>query len=142
MAAAMTLVEVRMAPAAKVVPVPAAPDVAKAALDLAAKATGAAMTPVEVMTVLAAKVAPPAKAMAPRWMRVGARMGPAAAALAEGRTPVAARAVPPAKAMGATPTPAVVTRVAAPRGRPIDVDSLDAPWPHFLAGHGASGGNP
>jgi hypothetical protein len=124
--------------AAKVVPVPAAPDVAKAALDLVAKATAASMTTVEARTVLAAKAGPVAKAMAARWMRVGARMVPSAAAM----TPVGVRMVPPAKAMAAAPTPAVVTRAAAPRGRPIDVDSLDAPWPHFLAGHDASGGNP
>jgi enoyl-[acyl-carrier-protein] reductase (NADH) len=96
MAAAMTPVEVRMVPAAKVVPVPAAPDVAKAALDLAVKATDAAMTPAEVRTDPVARVVP----------------------------------VPAAKA------------VPAARVRPIDIDSLRAPWPHFLAGHGASGGNP
>jgi hypothetical protein len=116
--------------AAKVVPVPAAGALAEV------------RKPVAARTLRAAKVAPPAKAMAPRWMRVGARMVPAAAALAEGRTPVGARTVPPAKAMAAAPTPAVVTRAAAPRGRPIDVDSPEAPWPHFLAGHGTSGGNP
>jgi len=106
MAAAMTPVEVRMVPAAKVVPVPAAPDVAKAALDLAVKATAVAMTPVEVRTVLVARAAPVAKVMAAAMTQAG------------------------------------VTTTAGARVRPIDIDSLRAPWPHFLAGHGASGGNP
>jgi hypothetical protein len=120
MAAAMMLVEVRMVPAAKVVPVPAAPDVAKAALDLAVKATVAAMTPAEVRTVLAAKADPVAKVMAAAMTPAEVRMDPVARVVP----------VPAAKA------------VPAARVRPIDIDSLRAPWPHFLAGHGASGGNP
>ena len=75
--------------AAKEPPVPAAPDVAKAALDLAAKTMAAATTPAVAKAAL----------------------------------------VPAVKALPAA------------RVRPIDIDSLRAPWPHFLAGHGASGGN-
>jgi hypothetical protein len=122
MAAAMTPVEVRMVPAAKVVPVPAAPAVAKAALDLAVKATAAAMTPVEVRTVLAAKADP----------------DPLVKVMAAAMTPAEVRTDPVARVV---PVPAAKAEPAA-RVRPIDIDSLRAPWPHFLAGHGASGGNP
>jgi enoyl-[acyl-carrier-protein] reductase (NADH) len=124
----MTPVEVRMVPAEKVVPVPAAPDVAKAALDLAVKATAAAMTPVEVRTDLAARVVPdPVVKAAPVAKVMAAAMMPA-----EVMTDLVARVVP---------VPAAKA-VPAARVRPIDIDSLRAPWPHFLAGHGASGGNP
>jgi hypothetical protein len=51
---------------------------------------------------------------------------------AEVRTDLVARVVP---------VPAAKA-VPAARVRPIDIDSLRAPWPHFLAGHGVSGGNP
>jgi hypothetical protein len=111
-----------------VVPVLAAPDVAKAALDLAVKTTAAAMTPVEVRTDLAARVVPdPA-----------ARVVPAAKVMAAAMTPAGVRTVLAARVV---PAPAVKA-VPAARVRPIDIDSLRAPWPHFLAGHGASGGNP
>ena len=63
----------------------------------------------------------------------------APALMAQAATPPAA-ATTPAVAKAAL-VPAVKALPAA-RVRPIDIDSLRAPWPHFLAGHGASGGNP
>jgi enoyl-[acyl-carrier-protein] reductase (NADH) len=120
--------------AAKAVPVPAAPDVAKAALDLAAKTMVAVMTPVEVRTDLVARVVPVPAApdVAKAALDLAVKATAAAMTPAEVRTARAARVVP-APAVKAVP---------AARVRPIDIDSLRAPWPHFLAGHGASGGNP
>jgi hypothetical protein len=62
---------------------------------------------------------------------------PAAKVMAAEMTPVEVRTVLAARVV---PVPAAKAEPAA-RVRPIDIDSLRAPWPHFLAGHGASGGN-
>lgn len=117
---------------AKVVLDLAAPDVAKAALGLEARVMVVAMTPVEVRTVLAAKADPVAKVMAAAMTPAEVRVVPAARVMAAATTPAVAKAplVPAVKALPAA------------RARPIDIDSPHAPWPHFLAGHGASGGNP
>jgi len=73
-----------------------------------------------------------------------AALGLEARVMVVAMTPAEVRVVPAARVMAAATTPAVAKAplVPAARVRPIDIDSLRAPWPHFLAGHGASGGNP
>jgi hypothetical protein len=88
----------------------------------------AVMTPVEVRTDLVARVVPV----------LAARVVPAAKVMAAAMTPAEVRTDPVARVV---PVPAAKAELAA-RVRLIDIDSHRAPWPHFLAGHGASGGNP
>lgn len=116
----------------------ATPAVVKAALARAVLAAGKVALARAVKLSLAAAM----RSGEARTLLAAGKVGSAAAMRSGGtRTLLTEKLGLAARARDAVTTQGMARVVLPARARPIDIDSLHAPWPHFLAGHGASGGN-